>query len=246
MRRSAGAQVKWTNPREQCTVLHSRARGVATVTLNRPEVGNAYNGRLIESLLAAMDELSTKPELGVVLVRGNGKRQAGGFVPGAPVRGSPEENVHASRITAGRRPAQPPAVPTVALVQGGCFGGGTGIVAACDVVIAADNALFSISEVRWGLTAASSCPSCATPSRCGRCAATLTGERLRRRGAAHRPGAPGGAGRPPRCRRRGDGGAPARKRPRRHETRDGWSAWGSFDRDTRRLVDARRSRQTEE
>jgi methylglutaconyl-CoA hydratase len=45
-------------------------------------------------------------------------------------------------------------VPTVALVQGGCFGGGTGIVAACDVVIAADNAMFSIAEVRWGLTAA--------------------------------------------------------------------------------------------
>ena len=44
--------------------------------------------------------------------------------------------------------------PTVALVQGGCFGGGTGIVAACDVVIAADNAMFSIAEVRWGLTAA--------------------------------------------------------------------------------------------
>jgi len=45
-------------------------------------------------------------------------------------------------------------IPTVALVQGGCFGGGTGVVSACDVVIAADNAQFSITEVRWGLTAA--------------------------------------------------------------------------------------------
>src|SRR6202022_4778312 len=45
-------------------------------------------------------------------------------------------------------------VPTVALVQGGCFGGGTGVISACDVVIAADNAQFSIAEVRWGLTAA--------------------------------------------------------------------------------------------
>jgi methylglutaconyl-CoA hydratase len=45
-------------------------------------------------------------------------------------------------------------VPTVALVHGGCFGGGTGIVAACDIVIAADDAMFSIAEVRWGLTAA--------------------------------------------------------------------------------------------
>jgi len=45
-------------------------------------------------------------------------------------------------------------VPTVALVQGACFGGGTGLIAACDVVIAAENAAFSIAEVRWGLTAA--------------------------------------------------------------------------------------------
>src|SRR5581483_4001422 len=45
-------------------------------------------------------------------------------------------------------------VPTIALVQGACFGGGTGLVAACDVVIAAENATFSIAEVRWGLTAA--------------------------------------------------------------------------------------------
>src|SRR5207249_10014973 len=37
---------------------------------------------------------------------------------------------------------------------GGCFGGGTGLVAACDVVIAAEDAVFSIAEVRWGLTAA--------------------------------------------------------------------------------------------
>jgi methylglutaconyl-CoA hydratase len=44
-------------------------------------------------------------------------------------------------------------VPVIALVQGGCFGGGTGIVAACDIVIVADNAIFSIAEVRWGLHA---------------------------------------------------------------------------------------------
>ena len=45
-------------------------------------------------------------------------------------------------------------MPTVALVHGACFGGGTGLLAACDVVIAADDANFSIAEVRWGLTAA--------------------------------------------------------------------------------------------
>jgi methylglutaconyl-CoA hydratase len=68
---------------------------------------------------------------------------------------SRDENIRVSRATATavRRLNSAP-VPTVALVQGGCFGGGTGIVAACDVAIAADNATFSIAEARWGLTAA--------------------------------------------------------------------------------------------
>ncbi len=140
-------------------VLHSiDARGVATVSLNRPEVGNAYNGDMIQGLLAAMDELAKHPGLRSVLLRGNGRHfQAGADLAWInSVRiASPEENIRVSRATAeavdrlNRLP-----VPTIALVQGGCFGGGTGIVAACDVVIAADNALFSIAEVRWGLTAA--------------------------------------------------------------------------------------------
>jgi methylglutaconyl-CoA hydratase len=140
-------------------VLHDiDARGVATVALNRPEVGNAYNGDMIQGLLAAMDELGARPDLRVVLLKGNGRHfQAGadlGWINGVRIA-SPEENVRVSRATAeavdrlNRLP-----VPTVALVQGGCFGGGTGIIAACDVVIAADNAMFSIAEVRWGLTAA--------------------------------------------------------------------------------------------
>lgn len=133
-------------------------RGIATVTLNRPEIGNAYNGAMIEGLLGAMDELATKPQLRVVVLKGSGKHfQAGADLKW--IRGvadaSAEENERVSRATAeavdrlNRLP-----VPTVALVQGGCFGGGTGMIAACDVVIAADNAVFSISEVRWGLTAA--------------------------------------------------------------------------------------------
>jgi methylglutaconyl-CoA hydratase len=44
-------------------------------------------------------------------------------------------------------------VPTLALVQGACFGGGTGLIASCDIVIGADNARFSIAETRWGMMA---------------------------------------------------------------------------------------------
>ena len=134
------------------------ARGVATVTLNRPEVNNAYNGDLIQGLLNAMDALAAAPALRAVVLKGNGRH----FQAGADLKwidtvrhASPAENVRVSRATADavQRLNRAP-VPSVALVQGGCFGGGTGIVAACDVVVAADNAVFSIAEVRWGLTAA--------------------------------------------------------------------------------------------
>ena len=134
------------------------SRGVATVTLNRPEVNNAYDAGLINGVLAAMAELATKPNLRVVVLKGNGKH----FQAGADLKwinavrpGSAADNEAVSRATfeAVQRLNTLP-IPTVALVQGGCFGGGTGIISACDVVIAADNALFSITEVRWGLTAA--------------------------------------------------------------------------------------------
>src|ERR1041385_2218646 len=133
------------------------ARGVATVTLNRPEVNNAYNGAMIDGLLAALDALGQAKGLRSVVVKGNGKH----FQAGADLKwinevrkSAPEENLHVSRATAQavQRLNLVPA-PTVALVHGGCFGGGTGMVAACDVVLAADNAVFSIAEVRWGLHA---------------------------------------------------------------------------------------------
>jgi methylglutaconyl-CoA hydratase len=133
-------------------------RGVATVALNRPEVNNAYDGDLIQGLLDALDALASADGLRVVVLKGNGRHfQAGADLKwiDAVRQHSLEENVRVSRATAEavQRLNRAP-VPTVALVQGGCFGGGTGIVAACDVVIAADNAIFSIAEVRWGLTAA--------------------------------------------------------------------------------------------
>ena len=133
------------------------SRGVATVTFNRPEVNNAYNDALLAGVLAAMDELSLKPSLRVVVLKGNGRHfQAGAdlkWINAVRVQ-NPDVNRAASRTTAevidrlNRLP-----VPVVALIQGGCFGGGTGVAAASDVVIAADNAIFSIAEVRWGLQA---------------------------------------------------------------------------------------------
>ena len=104
-----------------------------------------------------------------------------------------KEEVSRATFEAVQRLNQLP-IPTVALVQGGCFGGGTGVISACDVVIAADNALFSITEVRWGLTAA-----IIIPQLCDAIGVrqvrryALTGERSARGRPPHRPRARGGA-----------------------------------------------------
>ena len=133
-------------------------RGVATVTLNRPRVGNAYNGALIDGLIDTFGRLGREPGLRCVMVKGAGKH----FQAGADLSFldqlrtvSPEQNRDFSRRTvAAFRALQLFPRPTIALVQGGCFGGGVGIAAACDVAVAAEDALFALSEVRWGITPA--------------------------------------------------------------------------------------------
>ena len=140
---------------EETLLFQVDSRGVATATFNRPRVRNAYNGRMLEALLQALARCEGDEGVRVVVLRGNGPV----FQSGADLdwldglRASSEaENVEASRRTAQvfRALAECPK-PTVARVQGGCFGGGVGIAAACDVVVASRDARFAITEARWGL-----------------------------------------------------------------------------------------------
>src|SRR5258707_9813329 len=114
--------------------------GVATVTLNRPEVNNAYDASLIHGLLSAMDELGKQKHLRVVVLKGNGKHfQAGADLKwiNAGMPQSPDENEAVSKATfeAVQRLNRLP-VPTVVLVQGGRFGGGTGVLfAGCSALV---------------------------------------------------------------------------------------------------------------
>jgi methylglutaconyl-CoA hydratase len=131
------------------------ARGVATVTLNRPERHNAYDGALIDALIAAIEVLAADPRVRVLVLRGNGKHfQAGADlswlkrVAGAALK----DNVAFSRrTTVGMRALNDFPQPTIALVHGACYGGGVGMVACCDVRIATETATFALSEVRWGV-----------------------------------------------------------------------------------------------
>ena len=133
-------------------------RGVAIVTLNRPEVNNAYDGALIAALSGGLRRLAATPGIRLVVLRGNGRHfQAGAdlaflrHLSAAPA----DENHAFSRATVAAIEALASfRCPTIALIHGGCFGGGVGMVAACDMAIASDDAIFSLTEVRWGITPA--------------------------------------------------------------------------------------------
>jgi methylglutaconyl-CoA hydratase len=132
-------------------------RGVAEVILNRPQRNNAYNGEMISELIKNFTALYENKDVRVVILKGNGKH----FQGGADLEWLKEigkldekENIEVSRRTASaiRGLIEFPK-PTIALIHGGCFGGGTGIAAAADIVIASEDAIFSIAEAKWGVMA---------------------------------------------------------------------------------------------
>jgi len=142
---------------EPIILCETDSRGVATITFNRPEVNNAYNAEFIQRVLETAGELAVDDSVRMVLLRGNGRH----FQAGADLKWlkqvstmTPEENLEISRRTTDAvRGLNEFPKPTMALVHGGCFGGGTGIIAACDIVIASEDAIFSITEARWGVMA---------------------------------------------------------------------------------------------
>jgi methylglutaconyl-CoA hydratase len=122
-------------------------RGVATLTLNRPEKGNAYNQAVLDALLAEISALGADPAVRVIVLRASGKH----FSVGAEI-GAAEPAKEGPRVTIPALCAALDAVPkpTVALVHGACIGGGVALVSCCDVVLAAREAFFALPEVRLG------------------------------------------------------------------------------------------------
>lgn len=131
------------------------ARGIATLTLNRAEVHNAFNDTLICELTAALEALAVDNEVRVVVLSGAGVS----FCAGADLNwmrtmaaASKEDNRDdALRLAALLRTLNYLPKPTVARVNGTALGGGVGLIACCDTAIAADDAKFGLTEARLGL-----------------------------------------------------------------------------------------------
>jgi methylglutaconyl-CoA hydratase len=137
--------------------LHSTidAAGIATLTLNRPELHNAFDDGLIAALLAELRRLAADPRLRLLVLCASGKSFSAGADLGWMRRTadySRQENLaDALQLAELMRTLDSFPRPTLALVQGAAFGGGVGLVACCDIAIAAETASFCLSEVKLGL-----------------------------------------------------------------------------------------------
>jgi methylglutaconyl-CoA hydratase len=140
------------------SVERSFQNKIATITLRRPQVHNAFNAQVVEDLMMAFTELRTDEQLHGVVLTGEGPS----FSAGADVNSmkaaatfTEEENLNdALRLATLLHTINTFPCPVVARVNGTAMGGGVGLVAVCDIAIAAESARFALSEVKLGIAPA--------------------------------------------------------------------------------------------
>jgi len=144
------------------TLTITVADKLATVTLNRPELRNAFNESAIAELALAFDELGRNELVRAIVLAANGPA----FCAGADLNwmkkmagySHAENAADAARLANMLRTIYLCPKPVVAKVQGDCYAGGMGLVAACDIVVAAVGVNFCLSEVKLGLIPATISP----------------------------------------------------------------------------------------
>ena len=151
-----------TDATSELVSLEATEDGAVTVTLNRADKKNAFNAELIGALRETFETLRDQETVRVVFLRGEG----GTFSAGADLEWMRDAADHLEADN--RDDAMQMAIMlkhlydipalTVALVEGGAFGGGVGLAAACDMAIAVEGARFAFSEVKLGLVAATISP----------------------------------------------------------------------------------------
>ena len=136
-------------------LLNVTQEGVAVVTLNRPQVHNAFNAELVQKLGEIFDDLEDQDGVRVVIIEGAGKSfSAGGDL--SAMKHAADQSESDVRDESGNfafmlMKLRGLPMPSVALVHGAALAGGMGLVAACDMAICTADATFGLSEVRIGL-----------------------------------------------------------------------------------------------
>ncbi|SCB39724.1 p-hydroxycinnamoyl CoA hydratase/lyase [Rhizobium hainanense] len=141
---------------EKDTVAFVVEAGIAWVSFNRPEKRNAMSPTLNRRMMEVLDEVEFRADVGVLVLSGEGTAWSAGMDLKEYFR---ETEAHGLQ---GTRKAQRESYgwwrrlrwyqkPTIAMVNGWCFGGGYGPLFACDLAFAADEAKFGLSEINWGI-----------------------------------------------------------------------------------------------
>ncbi len=147
-------------------------KNVARVALNRPEVRNALNAMMIRELAEAIDWLDTREDIHVIEICGNGKSFCAGadlnYMKDIAKYGYAQNLDDANKLSKLFKTIYFCNTPVIALVHGHVIGGGNGIIAACDVVLAENDTVFAFSEVKLGLT-----PATISPFVIARCGETM-------------------------------------------------------------------------
>ena len=134
----------------------------ATVTLNRPDIRNAFNSATIAELALAFDELGRDEDVRAIVLAANGAAFCAGgdlnWMKQMAGYSDSENLADATRLADMLRTIYVCPKPVVAKIQGDCYAGGMGLAAACDIVVACDTAHFCLSEVRLGLIPATIAP----------------------------------------------------------------------------------------
>lgn len=137
-------------------------RGVARVTLNRPDVRNAMNETLIAKLTDAMAALGEAQDIRCIVLTGAGKAFCAGgdlnWMRRTAEYGFDENFADARTLGRLLHTVNSTPKPVIARINGAAFGGGVGLVACCDIAVAAEGAKLSLSEVRLGLAPATISP----------------------------------------------------------------------------------------
>jgi methylglutaconyl-CoA hydratase len=143
--------------------LEIESRGaVRWIWLNRPEVRNAFNDALIGEISAAFAEVEASAAIRVVVVAARGPAFCAGadlnWMRSMAAFTHADNHADALRVARMFHAVHSCSRPVIARVQGDAYGGGVGLAAACDIVIAADSVNFGLSEVRLGIVAATISP----------------------------------------------------------------------------------------
>lgn len=141
--------------KDQVLQITITKNGVARLTMNRPDLRNAFNEQLINDLCDAMGRLGADQNIRAIVLTGSGSA----FSAGADLNmmrrvagySAAENKDDARRLAHMLNAIYECKKPTIALVNGPALGGGVGLVAACDIAIASEDAFFALSEVRLGL-----------------------------------------------------------------------------------------------